>query len=301
MDVTNFITVIILIVSLAVLGFLILYAFYKMGEYTLNSMAALIEKTYITITGKPFTFYIEPTKKRLAPESRKYLKDFFFYTYLTTKEKLVFESRVASFLSERRFLARGGLELTTFKKVQIASTAVMLTFGMRKFMLNSFKTIVVYPKEYYHRFTKQYHKGETSQMGVVVFSWKHFEEGYVDVTDNLNLGIHEFAHALVLQRTLDSHYGDIIFDNYYHRWERHVSDPNVFQSIKNRGYLRDYAHTNQMELFAVAVETFFETPYTFRDEHPILYDLLKKMLNLDPITFYSRTEVELNNNNVVKS
>ncbi len=294
MDPVKIITGVILTVSVLVLAFLILYAFYKMGEYTLNSIIAIIHRIYLQITGKPIAFYIEPTSNRLDLGSRKYLDEFYFYAYLTPKEKLVFESRVASFLSERRFLARGGLELTAYKKVQIASTAVMLTFGMRKFMLNSFKTIVVYPKEYYHRFTKQYHKGETSHMGVVVFSWKHFEEGYVDVTDNLNLGLHEFAHALVLQRTLDSHYGDLVFDNYYHQWEKYVSDPNVYQSIINRGYLRDYAKANIMELFAVAVETYFETPYTFKDEHPILYGLLKKMLNLDPILFYSREQVKLN-------
>src|SRR5690606_39707147 len=54
-----------------------------------------------------------------------------------------------------------------------------------------------------------YHKGEFNpREKVIVFSWKDFENGYKIENDNLNIGIHEFTHAMQLEakqaRDLDS-------------------------------------------------------------------------------------------------
>ncbi|MCF8368193.1 MAG: zinc-dependent peptidase [Bacteroidales bacterium] len=47
---------------------------------------------------------------------------------------------------------------------------------------------------------------------------------------------------------------------------------------------RRYAQFNEQEFFAVAMENFFEKPENFKQELPILYNLLSGMLNLDPLS-----------------
>lgn len=45
---------------------------------------------------------------------------------------------------------------------------------------------------------------------------------------------------------------------------------------------RNYATTNEMEFFAVALENFFENPDHFRQELPQLYHHMTIPLNQDP-------------------
>ena len=44
------------------------------------------------------------------------------------------------------------------------------------------------------------------------------------------------------------------------------------------------AHANEAELFAVAVESFFQEPLRVRAAHPELYGLLAEFFNQDPAT-----------------
>ena len=82
-------------------------------------------------------------------------------------------------------------------QILIGATYIMRTFGMRKYIVDVFDKIIIYPNEYFSTHSEQYHKGEFNpMMKVVAFSWKHFEEGFAIDNDNLNLGIHEFSHVI---------------------------------------------------------------------------------------------------------
>jgi hypothetical protein len=48
-----------------------------------------------------------------------------------------------------------------------------------------------------------------------------------------------------------------------------------------KGFLREYAATNEAEFFAVATETFYEQPRKMAEELPELYALLAEFYNLD--------------------
>ncbi|MFD0777393.1 zinc-dependent peptidase [Flavobacterium myungsuense] len=87
--------------------------------------------------------------------------------------------------------------MTKEVQILISATYIMLTFGMRKFIVDVFDKIIVYPDEYFSTHSEQYYKGEFNpRMKVVAFSWKHFEESFEIDNDNLNLGIHEFSHVI---------------------------------------------------------------------------------------------------------
>lgn len=47
--------------------------------------------------------------------------------------------------------------------------------------------------------------------------------------------------------------------------------------------LRKYAGTNLSELFAVAVETFFENPQQMHQQAPRLYESMTNLLNQNPL------------------
>ena len=117
--------------------------------------------------------------------------------------------------------------------------------------------------------------------GVVVFSWKHFEEGLLYDNDNINLGLHEFAHVL----HLDSHRkrgvgsSSVIFSDMFNKIWEYVQVPDNREALIKSGYLRDYAYTNQFEFLAVLLEHFFETPRQFSEQFPVLYKYVRAMIN----------------------
>ena len=135
---------------------------------------------------------------KLNTSERKIITDnFSFYRSLNAKNKAKFEYRVVKFIHAHHFIGRESLIITPVKKVVIASIAVMLTFKMSKYLYKQFENIIVYPKNYLSNLTNQKHKGETNPRAkTIVFSWEGIIDGIQIEDDNLNLGIHEFTHAL---------------------------------------------------------------------------------------------------------
>src|SRR5690606_15285670 len=105
----------------------------------------------------------------------------------------------------------------------------------------------------------------------VVFSWEHYLQGYESASDNVNLGIHEFAHVVHC-------YASQRHDTISNRFERHLRrlmkevthGPNA-ERLKQSGYFREYAYSNPFEFFAVLLEHFFEDSLEFSLQFPELY------------------------------
>lgn len=223
-----------------------------------------------------FPSRLEDSKKEILSNK------FIFYNQLTNKKKKVFETRIAKILKEKTFETREEIKLTDEIKVLIAASIVHLTFGLSKYRIHNFKTIIVYPS-YYLSATGNYHLGEVNRKGIIILSWQHFIEGYHSLTDKKNLGLHEMAHALFNQNVFYSKGVDTRFSNYYEEWKE-LCYPLLLGLRKNntQTVLRDYALTNMHEFFSVSIECFFESPNQFKTELPELYSMLKKMLNQDP-------------------
>jgi MtfA peptidase len=201
-----------------------------------------------------------------------------FYKLLPDLSKKRFIQR--QFISARHFTGRG-IEVTPEMKIMISAAAIKFSFGLDDFNLSGFSRILIYPEEYYSRITRQYHKGEANPMGILAFSWKHFKEGIESPNDNLNLGVHEFAHAYFLQQTeMD---GEEPFeDDDFKDLRHHIQRFDVLNDMKKREMFRDYAFSNEMEFFAIMSEHFFETPSDFKRETPQLYGMFSKLLQQDP-------------------
>lgn len=145
-----------------------------------------------------FPFFL----KKLPSHQQKIIQTYFpIYNRLSPYHKALYNHRVVKFIEYHDFVGREGVVVDESMKVLIASCGVLLTFGMRYFDIPGVDRIIIFPDIYYSEMNENYHKGEYNPAyKTVVFSWKHFMMGLKDEHDGINLGFHEFAHALFFHR-----------------------------------------------------------------------------------------------------
>ncbi|WP_238155750.1 MULTISPECIES: zinc-dependent peptidase [Flavobacteriaceae] len=244
----------------------------------------MAELSYVMKRKKPFYVHSPFFLKQLNEPQKLILQNQFkFYNKLNSKYKKYFEHRVASFIADKEFVGRSGLQITEEMKVLISATAVMLTFGFRDFYIALVNNIFIYPEEFYSTINDDYHKGEFNpKLQTLVLSWKDFKKGFAIDNDNLNLGIHEFAHAIHLNSIKERDVSSTIFSDSFKELTTLLSNEETLRKdLIASKYFRDYAYTNQFEFIAVIIETFIETPDEFKSLFPEIYDKTKQMLNFN--------------------
>ena len=207
-----------------------------------------------------------------------------FYANLNQVDKLLFEKRVRKFMDMKTFIARGNIKkVTPEMKTIIAGAAIQITYGFPTVYFKHFYRIYIYPTHYRSTTSGKYHKGEVNTRGAIVLSWKNLVEGFKDYNDGINLGLHEMAHALQLENLMEYKEFDFIdskaLQDFYEIAKLEIA------RIKKGGIsiFRKYSITNLQEFFSVAVEIFFERPEEYQITNPLLFDLLKKILKIDPL------------------
>ncbi len=189
----------------------------------------------------------------------------------------------------KRFIPRGVPKITDEMRVLISATAVQLTYGLPEVYLSNFDKILVYPEEYYSHINRRYHLGEVNPLaGVIVLSWKAFVEGFGDLKDSFNVGIHEMAHAIHFENRIKNEEYDFLNGPALKELERITERemPRILDDSEEH-LLRKYAATNEYEFFAVSLEYFFEQPDQLNERLPDLYRTLKLLLNQDPLKLYN--------------
>lgn len=212
---------------------------------------------------------------------RHYLQEIPYYNNLSVEQRDKFLKRVISFIVNKDFVGKEGLIVNEKMKVQIAATAVQLTFGLDNYIFPHFDSINIFKGEFGYPGRGIRMKGGTTESGKIYLSWKDFESGLVIPDDGYNLGLHEFAHALKIEYhngINDEESFEKVFPHWFHEGMR------VMQEMKEgrSNFLRKYATTNSHEFFAVSVERFFETPVEFREKLPQAYFYLSALLQQDP-------------------
>ena len=221
----------------------------------------------------------------LKPRYKSILKDYnIYYNRLDSKNRGVFERRLAKFIGMKEFIPRGGLEsITDEMKVLIGAKAIQITFGHPSVYFEHFWRILVYPDSYYSEINQRYHKGEVNSKGYIILSWKNFIEGISDRTDGVNLGIHEMAHALHIENAITNNEYDFLnsekLEEFNFRAQREMEKINSGE----KHLFRKYAGTNIHEFFAVMIENFFERPVEFKNQHTELYKVATHIMQQDPL------------------
>ena len=262
------------VVTIFLLGFIV----YMLAAHFISSV---IEPFYIAAFQKPLYvhFYLSPKK---LPDTQRLLLNnrFAFYRRLSEKRKGYFDHRVSQFLTQYAFHGKDGLVVTEEMRLMVAATYVMLTFGFRVYRFGVFDKIILYPDSYESTLHDRMHNGEFNPaVKAIVFSWKHFLEGHESSSDNLNLGIHEFAHVVHFYGLQRKDNGAALFAHRFERLVQEVNHPPNKNRLMESAYFRNYAFTNSFEFVAVMLEHFFETPQDFKRTFPQLYDHVRIMIN----------------------
>ena len=240
----------------------------------------VFEDWYANTYNKPLFRHYMVYKKLTKEQAAVIESDFSFYKKLSEKHKRQFRHRVATFIAEKKFVGRDGLAVTERMKVLIASAGCMLSFGRKNYEYGLIEFILVYPKEFYSAINDDYHKGEFNpRERALVLSWKDFEEGYKVTDDNLNLGIHEFMHAMQLEAKQSKDLDAVRFARQFQNILVQLTDQKVKDKLDETRYFRAYAFTNQYEFMAVLAEYFIESPLDFKKHFPKLYSHTQKLLN----------------------
>lgn len=242
----------------------------------------LIEIIYQRKYKKPLFVFAQLFTKKVSLHHQSILVEHFsFYRRLKPKYKRFFDHRVRRFIEKTQFESLS-LLIDEEMKVLIAATHVKLTFGLRDYMNPLIKTIYIHPDIYFSEETQQYHKGEFNpKLKAIVLSWKHFYEGIAITNDKLNLGLHEFTHALHIKSMQNDKTSHVLFKEELESMYRAMENTELKAKLLDSGIIRDYAFTDQYEFVAVLLEHFFESPEELKTYFPGVYTKLKQMINFN--------------------
>ncbi|MDJ0576048.1 MAG: zinc-dependent peptidase [Xenococcaceae cyanobacterium MO_234.B1] len=250
-------------------------------------MPALIQLRRQRIKNQPFPLHWEtiiqqnlPIYKHFSPPLRKRL-----------------QGHVNVILAEKQFVGCGGLQITEEIKLTIAALAALLLLNERGDYYPKLASILVYPSayvvnqakpvsNYVMEETKVVRLGESWNRDLIVLSWSQIKYDTQNWQDGHNVILHEFAHQLDNENGTANGVPILEHKSDYATWAQ-VFTQEYQQLIKNvkRGgqtVMDAYGSTNPAEFFAVATETFFEKPNLMAQEHPALYNQLKRYYQLEP-------------------
>ncbi len=240
----------------------------------------VFENWYANVMNKPLYRYILIYKKLNKEEIEVLKKGFYFYNLLSIKEQRQFQHRIVMFISQKKFVGRQEMKVDKKMKLLIAATACMLSFGRRNYNYGLIDYILLYPNEFYSTVNQANHKGEFNpRERALILSWKHFEKGYKITDDNLNLGIHEFMHAMQLEAMQSRDVDSLRFQKQFQNILKRLTVQEVRDTLDKTRYFRNYAFTNQYEFMAVLAEYFIESPNDFKEHFPELYKYTRQLLN----------------------
>ncbi|MFI5132798.1 MAG: zinc-dependent peptidase [Chitinophagales bacterium] len=215
---------------------------------------------------------------------------FTYFNELPEEQKRKFVTRVHQFKSTKKFHFIG-LENNDDTATLISSSAVQVTFGLKNFLLLHFKDIYILADAYRMDEDEELYIGHVAPEGIYL-SWKHFIYGYSHKNDDINVAVHEMAHALLYNNFFAQYGIDSHFRMNYEKFSNSTG-PILADVITNRrSYLRSYAFSNLHEFWAVSVEAFFENPKGLKENMPDLYDALCRVLNQDPLTYHKLIKSE---------
>jgi len=222
-------------------------------------------------------------RRPLPAGVERWMRDTFPYYHWVDRDR--FRRDVKIVLDEWIFEGIDGVEVTDEALAGVAAGAALLLHGRPRWELPRRQTVLLYPD----RFDLDYFSGESGDFdgmahpqGPVILSSRAIKESWSDATDGSNVVLHELAHLLDYENAFADGVPSLVDPGSQVAW-RALVQKEIRRVRIGRSMLRRYAATNPAELFAVAVENFFERPETMAERHPELFAALKSLFNLDPV------------------
>lgn len=222
--------------------------------------------------------------KPLSPAEENFIAtNFPIYKEFTPEHQAKCKERIVWFRSKKHFVFNGNVDLKEELRLLLSATTSIMTLGLRQYRMNrSLIRIIVYPSQYYSKINRRHHLGEYNpNFKAVIFSADNLWKGFENLTDNRNLAMHEFAHALSFELMKTSSWQGRKFRLGLRRIKELFQQEDFLVKLAASEYFREYGRTNLQEFFSVTVENYFETPAIFKNDFPELFDELRNMLNMD--------------------
>jgi Mlc titration factor MtfA (ptsG expression regulator) len=216
------------------------------------------------------------------------LKHVSFYAPLNEKKQKTFRQRMAAFLKET-YVDSVGFELEELEKILVAASAVIPVFKFKEGRYSNLTGVVIYPDNFNENLG--YKNNDPNRMigGLVgtgrfekqmILSRKALYHGFMNDTDKLNTGIHEFVQLLDKIGGAVNGLPDAFLDKSYIIPWLHLMHQEMEAIRRDESDIRSYAATNQAEFFAVSSEYFFSRSKLMRRKHPEIYKMLNLCFNL---------------------
>lgn len=222
-----------------------------------------------------------------------FLKDWSFpYSEMTGALKAEFEDQVAHFLAEQRITGvslDGPIERED--KLLAAASACTLSAGWPGWRWSDVSEILLYPDDFDRDYrvggedeSTPEHSGQAHPWGTILMSLPSLEESFEDPHDGYHVGYHEFAHVLDKDEPSvggSTSYGGLpsnVQGAFAEAMSKALEKARI-ALLKGDSPLDEYGLESPAELWAVAVEGFFEMPGPMRTAHPDLRELLDLYFN----------------------
>ena len=238
-------------------------------------------------------FFLYKSSAQKQKQRKKYLSDFLpswetilkekvsYYNQLSPEDQERFKKKIQQFLSEAT-ISGVNVDVDDSIRLLIASSAVIPVFRLDDWQYLNMGEILVYNGEVDTGETSEYDK-ETILLGqvrpfqtkhMVLFSKQYLEQGFQQMKDGHNVGMHEFAHMIdQADGDIDGIPSSIMPPELIKPWTK-IMYAELEKMKKGKSDINVYGYTNHAEFFAVVCEYFFENPEKFKKKHPEMYRIL---------------------------
>ena len=212
------------------------------------------------------------------------------YRRLPPATRRTFEQQIQVFIAEKRITAVD-LELTDEIRLLVAASGASLTAGWPDYTWDQLSEVLVYPQDFDrdYSFDRARISGLAHQWGVVILSLPALHRSFESSVAPYHVGFHEFAHLLDLAGTRFDGIPSYLDDGSIRRWVA-LLEREAERIERDDSILDPYALSSPVELFAVAVEAFFEIPIAMADRHADLYEFLSTYFGQDPAAWSRRAD-----------
>ncbi len=205
------------------------------------------------------------------------------YHVLNDEQKKRFQERVHRFILTKPIVGFQ-TEVDDLIKLLVAASAVMLTLSFKQWSFNYLSSVLIVDGALNDNLEEGIVMGQVQTEGdgsKMVLSKSALLQGFKNMADRKNVGIHEFAHVLDhVDGEIDGIPKTIMPPDLIDAWVK-LMGSEIRKINKNESDINDYGATNESEFFAVVTEYFFEKPDIMKAKHPKMYDILSKTFQQD--------------------
>ena len=243
-------------------------------------MELLIVFIIVSVLLISIQLFPKPKSPKEFPESWENIlnNEVAIYGTLDHSDKELFKSRVHEFIQTKPILG-DQIEITDHLKLLVASSAVMLTLSFKSWNFNYLTGVTLVRGAVKDKNTQGLISGLMQSYGSksqVVLSKSALVQGFKNIRDKKNVGVHEFAHVLDhADGQIDGVPELLMNSDIIEEWKP-LMKRKIQEIQKRKSDINPYGGTNEVEFFAVIAEYFFEKPHILEKKHPQVYRLLEK-------------------------